>query len=453
MDGSHRRLLLRTLCSLLVGLALFGAWTAPTTAKGGSLRLYLSADGTAASFRPVDPVALTDADGMPSLAFDGDYPAIAYSGDGTVIAAVTGVDSSDATVTLMDAATLAVTHRFPIGMHLDKPMLNEDGTLLVLQAWQIGGADGVSTPTWNVYDTSDGSVISQFSGEGQGTEPYASHGALFDPASEQLYLPNVDGRMPMDSARPLRIARYDVRSGEKTGDIELPDVLAGSWFPATTDTGAGEPSNEAQTPGVALSPTGDRLAVVDPATGRVTLVATATMTAERAFVPKRHVGWRQRLAGWLSPFARGAEAKLTEGMMLHAAYAADGRSIYLTGKSVALGDGAQDIQAQGLGIRRIDLDSGEIVAAAVDGAEVAQLWVAPAGDALYALAYDQPWEAAQGAVTTRLIPGEDGDSVIEVVEATPATRLLRLDPATLGVLAERTVSDGDWVLAVPDPVR
>lgn len=426
MVRSPFRRLARFVPMLLVAALLVG-WPvgepAPhAAAKGGSLRLYVTR-GDAATFVPLDPTTLADLPGPP-LTFEGQYPGWAVSGDGSTLAAVE-YGAGRPTVRIEVAATRAVRTTFTVDLNLGRPWLNGDGSLLVLQAPQSGGVSGVTAPSWTVYATADGSTVATIAGEGQGVTPFAFHQALLDPFGDRLYVPFVPGERLADGPLPLQIARYDLRTGRETGRAVLPNVLAGSWF--RDDVPAIDVLNEARSPGIALSWAGDRLAVVDPTTGAVTVIATETMSVDRTFVPERPVGWRERLRGWLSPFARAADAKVTAGTMLGATYAPDGRMLYLSGRTVAVDDDGT-IRPQGLGIQRIDLVTGEIRAARLDGIDVAELWTAPEGEALYALCYDEAWETATGPVVPRL---------------------RRLDPRTLEVQAERKLASNDWVVAAP----
>jgi hypothetical protein len=430
MDTLKRRLASRSLLALLICLALL---IGPTTggepaaiAKGAPLTLYLAESMATPTFVPLDPMTLVDTTGIPALSFEGAYPAWTISADGSTLAAVEYSEVAAPVVRIEDAASRAVRTSFIVSRDLYWPQLTRDGALLVMQAGQSGGVTGVSRPEWTVFSTADGSVVATITGDGQGTNPFSFHEPIFDPIGERLYLPFVAGDHIADGPLPLQIAQYDLRTGLEIGRIELPNVLAGSWFPP--ETGGLGVVNAVLSPGIALSPNDQYLAVVDAATGRVTIIHAASMQIAREFVPKQPVSRLERLLAWLSLSPRSADAKLMEGTVLGATYGADGNSLLITGRSVEVGQTMQDINAHGLGIERINIVPGEIEARALDGVDLTQLWATPDGGALYALGYDQPWETTNGVVN-------------------PVLR--RLDPQTLEVQAERELSPDSWVTAVP----
>jgi hypothetical protein len=246
-----------------------------------------------------------------------------------------------------------------------------------------------------------------------------------------MYVAFVPGDDYPDGPVPLEIAQYDLRSGLEVGRIELAGVLAGSWFPADGSDRLGL-VNEAVTPGVAVSPNGGQLAVFDALTGRISLIHASSMTVDRSFLPERPTSWLERLGGWLSPHPRSAEAKLMEGSVFKADYSADGSSLYVSGRTVEVGETMGEIDANALGMQRIDLQSGEIRAEALEGIDIQEVWASPDGSGLYVFGYDEPWETATNGV---------------------APHLRRLDAEILTVEAERELPMASQVVAVPGDRR
>lgn len=78
-----------------------------------------------------------------------------------------------------------------------------------------------------------------------------------------------------------------------------------------------------------------------------------------------------------------------------ATFSADGRSLYLTGGRGEIdGDAYEDYEAEWLGIRRVDLDTGEVHAEALDGMQVDTV-VGTASGELYVIGPERPWTEAR----------------------------------------------------------
>jgi hypothetical protein len=282
-----------------------------------------------------------------------------------------------------------------------------------------------------VISTADGRVVSTITGEGQGVNFSGFHDALFDPAMERLYLPFVQTEQLADGPLPLHVAAYDINTGKAVGRAEFPEILVGSWFPEeSSDLGI---VSESLTPGIAVSPDGSRLAIVDPLTRIVTTVDTSTMSVVAAVTPHRSVSWTKRVLEFLSPLPRAAEAKLYNGVTLGAYFSADGQFLYVTGRSAEVGDTMAEVKVELLGVQRIELATGEITAGALDDVDVIQLWVDSENGAIFAQSYEEPWEtSADGAVETHL---------------------RRLDAETLKVTADRELTAQEQVTVLPLPAR
>jgi hypothetical protein len=260
------------------------------------------------------------------------------------------------------------------------PWLRADGARLVLFGGQSGTPSGVTPGTWYAFETATGTLLATVESEGQGIGPYAFHRPLFDAAGERMYLPYVAHGDQATGPWPLAIAAFDLTTGEKLADRAFPDILAGSWFGSSVEQ---VPVNDLLTPAVALSPDGTRLAVVHADTDAVTLIDASTLAEVGTRALHRPTGLLARTLAWLGLAPRDAEAKFIQGRMLEAVFAPDGRSLYVYGKDGQVGATPDDAIEHGLGLRRIDAETGEVVAQALPGVEIDELFVAPDGKTLY----------------------------------------------------------------------
>jgi hypothetical protein len=426
MNHRPARLLTLVLLGLLVALGP-ASITGPAIAKGAPLTLYLTDFSGDAGFTPLDPMTLADDASAEPLKFKGDYPEWAVSADGSTMVVVEFSTTMQPTLRRLDPETRAELASFELPRDLYGPLLNRDGSLVVLRLAQSGGVSGVTKPEWRVFSTKDGSPVASILGEGQGINPFGFHDAMLDPGGERLYVPFVPGEQNTDEPLPMQIAAYDLRTGQEVGRIELPEVMAGSWFPTDGSDELGV-VNEAISPAVTLSPNGGQLAVVDALTGRITLIHASSMTVDRSFLQEHQLSWRDRVGRWLSFGPESADAKLMEGRVFKASYSADGWSLFVSGRTVEIGDSLDEIEAEALGIQRIDIRSGKVKASGLQGVDVLQVWIAPEGQSLYVLGYDQPWETATNGV---------------------APMLRRLNAETLEVEAERELPMSAQVIAAP----
>lgn len=425
---SIRRLLLVIACLAIVIAPEMGSHLT-ATAKSGSLSLFVASDRIAPAFQPLDPLSLETLDRPAEFTLAGKYPTLVISGDGSTLVAIEQTNGDSPRVRVEDAVTHAVRTTFNLESDTWAALLAFDGSVLVVQRPQTGGITGSSPPVWDVFDTATGELLSTIAGEGQGLGN-GFHAPLLDPAGKRLYVPFVAASNEPNGPWPLQIAAYDLRTGAELARIDLVTVLAGIWYPSRAAQSLFVIAMQA--PGIAISPDGVTLAVVDPATGHIITIDAATLTYTRTIEPKQNTSLIDRALGWLSPLPEKAGAKVMSGSLLRASYSADGESLYVMGRRVDVGETAADISPHLLGIQRIDLRGGEIAAGALEGADIEQLWVAPDGSAIYALGYDDAWEFA----------------------TTPLEQHLRkLNPRTLDIEADRVLPSRAWVVIAWLPDR
>ncbi|MGH2532836.1 MAG: YncE family protein [Thermomicrobiales bacterium] len=272
---------------------------------------------------------------------------------------------------------------------------------------------------WHVFDTATGRLVSTNNAAG----PFA-FGRWLDPAGTRLYYlsgpilrgyPSVTGwRESAGEPAPARIVAHDLATGEEVGRLELAGVPVGAWETAEHRIAAAEP-------GVALSPDGARLAVVHPDLSALTLIDAPRLRVERTVAIERPASLADRLLGLLPLMPRDAAAKgPAEGVYLHAVFSPDGARLYVAGREIERGEGGYASRSRGLGLRVIDVASGNVVASAFSEAEIGEILPAPDGRTVY-------------VVRNELF-------------ASQRWLLQRLDVVTLEVLAEREFDGYPWFL-------
>ena len=419
--------------AVLVALALVGvAVPAPRRTVAEDVRsagnpadapasaLYAAAD--VGPSVPLDPIALADLPGGAPLDLGGDVPDWLVSGDGSTLVRIE--HAAAGAIVVSDGIGGSERLRFRPPAPVFAQGLSRDGARLVAQAPMACGPGGCSRPVWYVFDTRDGGLIARVEGDDRGYGPHA----LVDPEGLRLYRLVFDqGASPGEEREgpwPLAVVAYDLTSGAEVGRRTVPGARGGIWFVRSI---AGVPIADELVPAVALSPDGTRLAVVHAAADRVTLIDAATLTVESAHALTRVEGLGDRLLRWLGIAPEVAEAKFMAGRRLEAVFAPSGRHLYVFGAEGSVDDTAEDIQYRGLGLRLIDVDTGRIVAEALDGAEIVNVLPSADGRDVYVNGPTVPWTASTGELSYLL---------------------RRLDAGTLETLAEREFPDRRWVVLV-----
>jgi hypothetical protein len=406
---------------LVVVLVLLG-WPVGAAAKPAgdpvpvAFAIYAGGDFSP-ELHPLDPFSLADRDDIASLEFQSRWPIVATSADGSTYVVINNESTVNdqgeldpPAIVIHDGINGRERARVPLDGEAFSPLLSADGARLVVAGGLACDPGGCTDQTWEVYDTETGKLLSTITGAGEPVGP-----SVIDPEGTRLYVPfyerpAADGEGPW----PLRIAAYDLATGEEAARLAVPDVLAGNWQAGTVDDA---PLMRQVNPAFALSPDGSRLAVVDAAVTSLTLIDAETMTVEATHGIHRPESVAQRLARWLGIAPREASAKGMAGPSASAVFAVDGTALYVTGSELRIGDTVESISGTGLGVRRIDVASGEITAEVLSGQEVTQVLPAPDGNAVYALGSVTPWWDSQIGESSYL--------------------LRRLDPETLKVTAER----------------
>jgi hypothetical protein len=274
--------------------------------------------------------------------------------------------------------------------------------------------------SWPFYvlNAESGAVVSQVS---VSARPWDS--ILVGPSSQRLYamtMPDhISGCGTQTSYHPQIIA-YDLQARRKAGSVRLKGVLAGSWN--TRRTMNGITVSERWQPGIALSPDGSHLAVVDGHDDTLTVLQARTLHVDGSKPLTRPQTALETIAGILGLAPSAAEAKgEIDGAELQAQYTPDGRSLIVTGTCLHPDRRHFYSSSESLGIRLVDVATGRVRAWLHDGKTVTGVFAAPDDSAIYSEA--QGWTRQDGWQVT----------------------LRRHDPATLAVLAHRTFLHATWL--------
>lgn len=310
------------------------------------------------------------------------------------------------TIHVIDAAAGVQTAHFHPALPILLDGITDDGSQVY--GYVIDSQTG-AIPTWAALSSSDGRVIHAV--------PVNLPGGVdfhYGPAAGRLYaFVPVWGGFDSSTPRSPSLYSYDVRSGRLLGHLTLNGVTAGSW--STGRQVSDGPVIDHWQPGIALSPDGRQMAVLDGADNRLTLVDTGNMRVSRSAVLFRPGSVLQRVADWLGILPAPALAKEIEGGSVTASFAPDGRSLYVTGAAATVDDRGNQVWT-GRGIERVDASTGQVEAQSLSGQDPSILWI---GDALYALARPM------------------GD-------ATSPSTLYRLAPDTLAIQASHVFRHSSW---------
>ncbi|MGH2562595.1 MAG: hypothetical protein ACRDJH_26340 [Thermomicrobiales bacterium] len=345
--------------------------------------VYSSDDGAfMGRYIALDPDTLADREGVEPLKLGAPTWQSVVSADGSTMVAIKGGQVPG--IVVWDARTGEKRGHFEPPGPVFEPVLSRDGSRLVASDFTC--CDMTRHPVWYVLDTADGRLITEV--EAREPDRWANLPGdippeLIDPEARNLYRLVVPSSEDDDGPRPVTLVAYDLTTGEERGRLALPEVLGGSW--PTERIVRGEPVEDHLTPGFALSPDGRSVAIVHADTQKVTLVDAGALTVTKTIIPEPEVSRLDRFLGFLSLAPRTAVAKVgSEGPTVRAVFAPDGRELYVYGtKHVVTDDGLSG--QRGLGLTRINLDTGTIEVEALSGKRLSDVIPAPDGETLYVL--------------------------------------------------------------------
>lgn len=292
------------------------------------------------------------------------YPIV--SGNGRVLVNSPGASG---TVYVYDASS-GKQRRFkvPDGAWLDQ--LTRDGSRLLLQQ-DLSDVD--HTLRFFVYDTHTGRRISQarVTASPQGY----INGMLMDARGRYGYL-----LMNSSGARKgPRVLKFDLNTGRIVASVKLRDVYAGTWEIINSRFhDASDPVFAQWSPGFALSPDGLTLAVMDGRASNLILVDTRNLHRESTRKVAEDTGFLSRFFEGLVP---AAEAKGMIGVSLGIIFSPDGKYLYEYGtrgevnpdyvpptpcfaREACPATPTSPFTVQNLGVKRISVRNGKVVASA-----------------------------------------------------------------------------------------
>lgn len=285
--------------------------------------------------------------------------------------------------------------------------LSQDGARLVVQHFPTGGA---IPNEWTLLDTTHGQILATTRAEPSNDWQQD----LIDPTAQRLYRFLTPGSAINTGPRPLVVIAYDLTTGNEIGRLPLPDILAGNW---QTDRKVRDELVQAYLmPGVALSPDGQRLAILHANAEQVTLIATAQLSVERTVALKRSASLLNLLG--LVPLRVSAKGGVAIGAERQVVFGADGQSLYLFGMERTLDD-KESQTYHSFGLKRLDLKRDTMVADALPGRTIN--WALPSSDGRSVYVFGQ----------------KSGEGNSHLVLPNAPSLLQRLDAMTLAVQAER----------------
>jgi hypothetical protein len=407
------------------------AGRAPYTFPPGSLQVYRMTAGQN-MLQLINPRSLADLPGSvlhlgPQHAAK-QTPAIAVTADGSKLAVLYElptrhwpIRAQDMALQLFDARTgepLSIRHHPAIPFWMTG--ISADGSLVYGFRADIDLNQPCAPSPFYLLDARTGRVVQRLTIAARPWDPI-----MVGPNLGRLYIMTVPDHInycrPQNSYRPTIMA-YDLQTGKTVATLQLKTVLAGRWM--TNWKVNGEPVAADWTPGVALSPDGSQLAILDGHSNALTLLHARSLQVAGIETLSRPRTALQTIVATLGLAPDAAEAKGQEnGVSLQMQYTADGRSLIVTGWRVQPDRRHLYASSQSLGIQLIDIAGGQIKAWLDDGKRLVAIWPAPDGSAVYSSV--EGWTRQGGWQYT----------------------LRRHDPATLQVRAHRTfLHMGNWWL-------
>jgi hypothetical protein len=364
-------------CLLMLTFNLRAAGVAHDDAGASDLIILRSitpADGSDTEMLPLDLKTLADEPASATFAIDPEIMpwSVVFSRDGQTVAGMTGGDTLEIIVKRrLDGPILS---RIPTEGAMWLYSLNADGSKLLV----VVNSDGLS-PSWKTFDTSSGAMTAEFK-PGFGDLGFLNQ-QVVDPVSWKLYRLYPDGVEAINyqfPKGPANLVVTDLNTNAEVGRVRLPDVLIGT---TVEDPGSNNAVMNNTLPGIALSPDGSEIAIVNATEDEISLVNTKTLTVIETVTMHEPTGLVEHLFGLLPLAPQTAEAKASEGEGRIALYAADGDHLYVSG---FFAEFSRDVQSySGDGLSLVNLSDGEIESHLLDGVTVQEL-VQDSGGDLYA---------------------------------------------------------------------
>jgi dipeptidyl aminopeptidase/acylaminoacyl peptidase len=404
---------------LLIGLLGWLTACAPAVAEAPPLQpqpytVYLatqwSGESPGNSLVPLDPETLDELPGAKAL------ESRLFSVDGSTAVDMeylrgrANPDPEDSWIVVYDLLSGAERNRFHPPASAFVSGISEHGSRLLLRPNPHTYTSSHYPPTveWYVVDTSNGELLVHLE---DGDNACFRQQAHFDPAGRRIYCVVDPDLTEPRKPEPMRIVAYDVESGLRAGEVELPGVLIGGEGTERN----GQLVEEFLEPAVALSPDGGRLAVVHADSDEITLIDARSLSVEKGISLGTGVNLWESL-GFVPAIAH-AKGEM-EGTIRQAVFSPDGQRLYVFTQEIV--PEAADPPAE-RGLWLVDLARGDIAAQALPEYQVQWLRPAPDGTVF-----------AFGTTDERLLPFE--------IRSNSPSMLWRLDDQTLEILAERALT-------------
>ena len=284
--------------------------------------------------------------------------------------------------------------------------LSADGSRLLLRPDPFPPTSYPPPVEWHLVDTANGNQLAHIQDK---TNACFRQRALLDPPGGRIYCLVDPALKESDGPQPLRVAAYDIESGQKAAEIELPQALIGG----THSERDGLPLEEFLEPALVLSPDGRQLAIVHAEADKVTLLKAQKLVVERTFSIEPVVSLWELLV----PNVAHAKVEMS-GTIRQARFSLNGGHLYVFTHEVLATD-EEPPEERGLWL--VDLERGLITAKALSDYQIQWVESAPDGS-VYVF----------GTTDERLLP-------FQIREDSPS-KLWRLDGFTLEALAERDLT-------------
>lgn len=205
---------------------------------------------------------------------------------------------------------------------------------------------------------------------------------IYDPAAGRLYLLDESQvSAGHDNPRTPVLTAIDVATGHVVGRMKFPGMLAGVWHIRQGATGTDASADFS--PAATISPDGRTLAIVDGARDEIFLIDAHRLTVTRVETMTQPQTGLVRLAGWLGILPTPAEAKEFDGILLNAYFSPDGSRLYVSGMQGRVQNRVWTFTD--LGIRAVDLGSGQITGWINRGQRSYWMMPSPDGSAVFTL--------------------------------------------------------------------
>ncbi len=400
--------LILVLCLGLAALGFQSGGRAQDAANAAGAALYRTGNRSDHNLYALDAGKLTDMSADPAATIPGDFQpgSVVMSDDGATFAGLDGYGR----VLIQNGLGGAIRSQFaPNGVFWPEK-LSADGTKLLVSMLSNNSDEQPAWPDWKVFDTATGEAIDSIRTDPAGSAKFSM---AIDPVAWKMYLltPGKPGDIAAIAPQLAKLVVFDLTTGAELGQLNLLNVRIGSWTDpqASAFAANGEPVIDSMTPGIALSPDGHQIAIINANDFEITLVDAASLAVERYVFAQEKTGVFDWVLSHLPFIPQTASAKTpTIGTTVIASYAADGKHLFIGGNEIRLNQNATAPEQFGLGITVVNTNDGAIEGKAFEGFELSTVNALPNGD-VYITGID--WLAASRSKPSYVIARLKSDSL------------------------------------------